>query len=115
MGVLENEQHRLSCRQANQLEQQRLESLRPLALGLQPDLAVAVLERQAEKRGDERRGLPGVLGALAQQRLQLVELLVGGISRDKTGGSPELLYRGVERAVGVVGRTLVAEPKIRLV
>lgn len=112
MGILENEQDRAHRRQPRQLRQQCLQRFHPLKLGIQIDPAVPVLQLQTEKRGYEWCGSRGVLRTLSQQALKFVELLVGRISRCKSGRTSELLCRGVQRAVGVVGRALIADTKM---
>ena len=113
-GIFQNEQHGALRRQRRQLRPQRLQRFHPLQLGIQIDWAVPVLKLQSAKRGYEWRGLQGILRALSQQALELVELLVGRVSGRKSDARSELLGRRVQWAIGVVGRALIADTKMEL-
>ncbi len=109
--VLDDHQHRLPGRKPEHLLDQRLEGPRPLRLRRQIERAIACPAVEAEQVGDQGRG--AVPARPLEQGLQLVQPRLERIVRSQARRMVQLLDHRPERAVGVVGRALVANPKVR--
>ena len=114
MPILEHHQHRPARGEAAQLIQQRRDGQLPLALRRQVRAADSAfptgIESSAANSGATARE---IVGALAEQRLQLVELALGRIVELERRRALELLDHRMERAVHVVGRAIVAQAGVR--
>ena len=107
--VLEHHQHRSATREPEELlDQHGQRAGTPLLRG-EVLRRVACTGVHPEQRRDQRRRLADVLHALAQQRLELVELRRLGVGGREAGGEAELLGHRPKRRAGVMGRALVAE------
>ena len=111
MRVLENHQDRPAPRQGFELAQQRLEQ--HLAFALRAEVQVGGGTRQRQQFGEQ---LDFVIAPRAgrEQCLQLPELLLGRVVAREAGGAFELGDERIERAVLVMRRAEIAQPRVRL-
>ena len=113
MRVLEQHQHRLLLRQALHLVEQRRKRLAALLRGREVERRIAGSGRDRQHRGDQRRDLVHAVGRKAEHFLELFELRLGRLLRRDARRALELLHEGIERAVAMIGRALVAQPHVR--
>ena len=115
MHVLIEHQHRLLRRKSCELVDQRLQGPSLLHLRGQRQRRIAVAGRDPEQGGEQRHDLVRPLARAGEQRLKLGELHLGrGIAIEPRGPLQQADHR-VKRAVGVVGRAVLAERRVRLV
>ena len=112
VGVLDDHQDGLPGGEPEQLLGERLEGPRPLRLRRQIERAIACAAVEAEQVGDQGRA--AVSDRPVEQGLQLVQPRLERIVRSQPRRIVQLLDHRPERAVGVVGRALVADAKVRL-
>ncbi len=108
VGVFEKEQHRTLLCQCQQLRDQRLQKQLLGFLRGKAQLAVAALEGYRQQIREQRRVGDQVLSGAGQQRFELVEPHLVGVSGCKSGGMLQLPYRRVENTARVIGRALIA-------
>ena len=112
MRVLEQNQQRLLPGQPLHLVEQRRKGEAALLRGRESQRGIAFAERNREHRGDQRDDLVHALGREAEHLLQLLELDFGRLLRRDPRRPLELLREGMERAVAMIGRALVAKPRV---
>ena len=108
LGVLEDHEHRALPGEALHLTEQRLEGPELLRFRCQVHGRVARAGRNGEQRRDQRRNRGDAFVRLSEHRFELVESGVYGVFCLEAGGAFHLVDHGEERAVGVVGRAVVA-------
>ena len=112
--VLIEDKHRLPGRQALDLVDQDLEGALLLALRAERRRRVALAGLEPEQRGDQQHRLAERFGAPSEQGFELVEPGVCPVVAGKPGRALQEADDGIERAVGVVRRAVVAERRVRL-
>ena len=113
MRVLDHPQHRLTAGKPCQLVDEDGKRAVAALLRGQGERAVARSSLEPNERRHQRGNLADIAGGLGQQRLQPVQAALRRVVLGKAGGVSDLLDRGVERAVDMIGRTLVAQQKMR--
>jgi hypothetical protein len=106
-------EHRPAAGEADHLVEQGLECSGLLRLRGQVDGWIASLGRDRQQRREQGRDVGDVPGRLREHRLQLVKPGLGGIIGDEPRCPLELVHHRVKRAVGVIGRAVVAQADIR--
>src|SRR5215831_7673153 len=74
---------------------------------------VALAGRDRQQGSEERNGFRNGRGR--QYGFKLVELRLGRVLGGEAGGAPQLHDKGVQDAVAVIRRALIAQPRVRLV
>src|SRR5271165_2483472 len=112
MRVLKHHQQRLLFRQTLHLVEERRERLAALLRRRGVERGIAGSRRDRQHRGDHRRDLAQTVGREPEHFLQLVELGFGWFLRRDARRPLELLDEGIERAVAMIGRALIAQPYV---
>ena len=102
MRILIHRQHRTLPGQARKLLDQHLERTLLPALRCKREGPVAVICGDPEHRRQQLRGFLKVGCRWRQQRLELVELGVGGVRAIEAGRAFEQADHRIERTVGVI-------------
>src|SRR6516162_10333815 len=97
-----------------ELIEQCHESPAALLCGAEPQWRIPLTERDRQQRSKKRRYSLNPRCAHGEERFQLVEALLGGIVGLETCRSLQLGNKRTKRAVGVVGRALVTQARVRL-
>ena len=113
MRVLDHPKHRLIAGKPCQLVDEDGECAVAALLGWQGERAVTRFSLEPNERRHQRGNLADIAAGLGQQRLQQVQAALRRVVLGKADGLSDLLDRGVERAVDMIGRTLVAQQKMR--
>jgi hypothetical protein len=112
VGVLEQHQYRLLPRQCFELVEQGRQGQAALLGRGQCERRVAAAGGDRQQGSKERCGFRDARGR--QYRFELVELGLGRVLGGEAGGAPQLHDKGVENAVAVIGRALIAQPRVGL-
>jgi hypothetical protein len=110
MQILEQHQHRRSTTEPFEPAQQRLEGLFLAALRRQLEFAARLRRRQRQQLGDQRHLVRRTIG---EQRRQLLMFCRDRVVAAEPGGAFELADHRMERAVLVVRRAEIAQPRVR--
>ena len=114
MQVFIQREHGPLAGEPDQLLEQDLEGALLLPLWAEVQGGIAIISRDAQQRGDQRRRLVQQLGALSEQRLEFGEpvlwLVMGGEARRPL----QLRDDRVQHTIGVVGRAEMADRDVRL-
>jgi hypothetical protein len=113
VGVLEHHQYRFLPRQCFELVEQGRQGQAALLRRAQCERRIAAASGDRQQGSEERRGF-GDAGR-RQYRFELVELRLRRILGGEAGGAPQRHDKGVQDAVAVIGRALIAQPRVRLV
>jgi len=108
--VLEQHENGLAPGERQELRDEHLQRPALALLGREVGRRIARRRGDREQVGEQRHGVRGRprLG----QGLQLLQPHLGGIVRPDAGGVEQLGDHGVERAVAVIGRALVADRQV---
>ncbi len=109
VSILGRHEHRLLGREALELGEQRLERLRLLLFRCKLGRRVAVACRDRQMLRDQWDRRFRVRHGQAKQCLQLGQLHLGRIVVLEAGGPTQLVQHREQRAVGVVGRAVIAQ------
>ena len=112
MRVLEDHQHRALARQRFHLRNERLQRSLPTLGRGQIERGIASIIRQRQHLGKQRHVLDRGRSP-RQQRIELVELRLRRIIARQSGGPFHLADDRVKRAVGVLRRAEIAQPRVR--
>ena len=114
MHVLEQEQDRLLAGETLELIEQCRERPAALLRGAERQRRIPLAERDRQQRSKKRRYGLNPRCAHGEERFQLVEALLGRIVCLEPRRSLQLGDERTKRAVGVVGRALVTQARVRL-
>src|SRR6266481_4530896 len=114
MRVLKREQDRLLAGETLELIEQCRQRPAALLRGAERQRWVALAERDRQQRSKKRRYSLDLRCAHGEDRFQLVEALLGGLVCLEPRRSLQLGDERTKRAVGVVGRALVTQARVRL-
>src|SRR6476620_7118224 len=114
MHVLAQEQDRLLAGETLELIEQFRECLAALLNGAERLRRIPLASRDRQQRGKKWRYGLNPRCAHREERFQLVEALLRGIVCLEPRGSLQLGDERTKRAVGVVGRALVTQARVRL-
>src|SRR6266705_6005149 len=114
MRVLEREQDRLLAGETLELIEQCRQRSAALLRGAEHQRRIPLAERDRQQRSKKRRYSLDLRCAHGEERFQLVEALLGGIVCLEPCRSLQLGDERTKRAVGVVGRALVTQARMRL-
>jgi len=112
--VLEREQDRPPAGETLELIEQCRERPASLLHGAERQRRIPLAERDRQQRRKKRRYSFNPRCAHGEERFQLVEALLGGVVGLETCRSLQLGNERTKRAVGVVGRALVTQARVRL-
>jgi hypothetical protein len=110
--VLEKHEERLLARESLHLVEQSRKRLAALLRGRETERRIAGSRGNRQHRGNQRRDLAHAVGREADL-LELVELRLGRLLRRNARGALKLLDERIERAVAMVRRALIAQPRVR--
>jgi hypothetical protein len=113
VDVFEQHQDRLLPRQCFELVEQGCQGQPSLLHGAQCERRIALAGRDRQEGSKERCGFRDA--RRRQYGFELVELRLGRVLGDEAGGTPQLHDKGVQDAVAVIGRALIAQPGVGLV
>ncbi len=113
VGVFEQHQDRLLPRQCFELVEQGRQGQPPLLRRAQCERRIALAGRDRQQGSEERCRFRDA--RRRQYGFELVELRLGRVLGGEAGGAPQLHDKGVQDAVAVIGRALIAQPRVRLV
>ena len=105
MHVLDNEQHRLLCRQRQQQRHDGFEGLLLLPLRGQVQGRIRIGKRHGQERGPERHGFRLGEAIALQRRLDLLELCLRRLVPAKLQRPLRQLDHGIQGAVLEIRRT----------
>jgi hypothetical protein len=111
--ILEQHEHRRLRGHRAQPREQRVKRLLLLSLGTQLQGRIARARRYRKQRSEQRHRFAVMGPELRQQLLELVEPLLGRVAAREFRRMLELLYEGMQRAVGVIGGALIHESCVR--
>ena len=114
MRVLDDDQDRRPARDRLDAPGQSLHRLPPPLGRGEVQLGIAAVVRQRQHLGD-KRGVLGGGGGQREQRVELVELRLGVLSAREPGATDQVADDRIERAVRVLGRAEIAQPRVPLV
>src|SRR5262245_54237731 len=114
MRVLEREQDRLLAGETLELIEQCRERPAALLRGAERQRWIALAERDRQQRSKKRRDGLNLRCANGEERFEFVELLLRRIVGLKPRRPLELGDERMERAVGMVGRALITQARVRL-
>src|SRR6266478_7870644 len=114
MRVLEREQDRLLAGETLELIEQCRERAAALLRGAERQRRIPLAERDRQQRSKKRCYGLNLRSAHGEDRFQLVEALLGRIVYLEPRRSLQLGDERTKRAVGVVGRALVTQARVRL-
>ena len=112
MRVLEDHQHRTLARQRLHLRNERFQRSLPALRRGQIERGIASIVRQRQHLGEERGVLDRGRG-LREHRIELVELRLRRVVVRQSGGAFHLADDRIKRAVGVLRRAEIAQPRVR--
>jgi hypothetical protein len=113
VDVLEQQQDRLLPRQCFDLVEQGRQGQAPLLRGAHCERRIALAGRDRQQGSKERCRFRNV--RRRQYGFELVELGLGRVVGGEAGGTTQRHDIGVQDAVAVIGRALIAQPRVRLV
>jgi hypothetical protein len=112
--VLEREQDRLAPGETFELVEQCRKCAAALLRGAQRQRRVTIARWDRQQRGKERRGGLHPRRVDGEERFHLVQALLGRVVCPEPRRPLQLVDDGTKRAVGVIGRALVAPARVRL-
>jgi len=112
VDVLEQHQYGFLPRQCFELVEQGRQGQAALLGGTQCKRRIALAGRDRQQGSEERCRFGDA--RRRQYGFELVELRLGRVGGGEAGGTPQLNDKGVQDAVAVIGRALIAQPRVRL-